>query len=156
MTIKLLKFIHNEGNFDQTSTEGKTESTLEVADKTTLRGRFSPSFSLKTAFQSTGLHPLEQMATPFRADNYTLLNKGCSLPDKINPYAISRFLPWERAFPSIETTVSSNGNSNFFLTVTYVSLNRNDSFLNRERQFPTVGKLQYTTYQRLACTVRNY
>lgn len=155
MTIKLLKFIHNEGNFDQTSTEEKSKSTLEVADKTTLRGRFSPSFSLKTAFQSTGLHPLEQMATPFRADNYTLLNKGCSLPDKINPYAISRFLPWERSFPSIETIVS-NGNLNFFLIGTYVSLNKNDSFLKRERQFPTVGKLQYSTYQLLARTVWNY
>lgn len=90
-----------------------TENPLEVADKTTLKGRFSPSFSLKTAFQPTGLHPFEQMATPFGADNYTLLSKGCSLPNKINPYAMTRFPPWELPFPLMGTTVSLNGNGNF-------------------------------------------
>lgn len=57
-SIMLIKFIYRITELYQITPARKPEKTLEIVDKATLRGRFSPSFYLKTPFHITRLHPL--------------------------------------------------------------------------------------------------
>lgn len=57
--VKLINLFFKEDNLYQTSPARKSGKTMEIADKTTLRGRFSPSFYLKQPFIPQLLHPLE-------------------------------------------------------------------------------------------------